>query len=143
MSTFMTGSARIENVFVYGTLMKNFWNYKRLLEGRVKHIIPGKTCGLLYHLNEGYPAMLPGDEIVRGEIIGPIDEGLLASLDRLEGYSKGRKDNLYHRDVRKVYTDDGKEMLCWVYIYADEEYARTNGILVPDGDWRKYMEAVG
>ena len=133
----------LNKVFVYGTLMENFWNHKRYLEGRINRITPGKIQGLLYHLPEGYPALIPGDGIVKGEIIEPVDEKLLKSLDRLEDYREGRSNNLYVREIKNILTEDGKNMTCWVYIYTDERYARENGILVQNGDWRKFMENMG
>lgn len=135
-----TGGTNLDKVFVYGTLMKNFWNYKRYLEGRINRITPGQTYGLLYHMPEGYPALLEGNEIIKGEIIEPVDGKLLKSLDRLEDYVEGRNDNLYVRRIRDIFTEDGEKMTCWIYIYNDERYAKENGILVPDGDWRKFME---
>jgi len=133
----------INKVFVYGTLMKGFCNYKRYLEGRVSRITSGRTHGLLYHLPEGYPALLEGNETIEGEIMEPVDEDLLKTLDRLEGYSESDSNNLYVREVRNILTDSGKEMPCWIYIYADEKYAKENGILVPNGNWRKFMAERG
>lgn len=130
-------------VFVYGTLMKGFWNYKWLLEGRIKRITPGRIHGLLYHLPQGYPALLRGNEIIEGEVMEPVDENLLKSLDRLEGYDRQRSNNLYVREARSIMTEDGREVTCWVYFYVDERYAKENGILVPNGSWRKYMELKG
>lgn len=68
---------RLYGVFVYGTLMKGFWNYRRYLEGKISYVASGKTQGLLYHLPEGYPALITGNKLVEGEIIEPIDENLL------------------------------------------------------------------
>ncbi len=138
-----SGKVHLNKVFVYGTLMKNFWNHKRYLEGRINRITQGKTRGLLYHLPEGYPALLEGNEIVQGEVIEPVDDDLLRSLDMLEGYAEGRSNNLYVRDVKDILTEDGEKTTCWVYIYADERYAQENGILVSDGNWRKFMERRG
>lgn len=135
-----TGETHLDKVFVYGTLMKNFRNYKRYLEGRISRITPGKTYGLLYHLPEGYPALLEGNEIVEGEIIEPVDKKLLKALDRLEDYVEGRSSNLYERKIREILTEDGEKVTCWIYIYTDERYAKENGILIPDGNWRKFME---
>ena len=70
----------------------------------------------------------------------PVDEELLKSLDRLEGYDKWSNNNLYVREKKSIWTEDGEEMICWVYIYADESYAKKNGIQVPNGNWRKFME---
>ena len=130
----------INKVFVYGTLMKDFGNYKRYLEGRISRITPGRTYGLLYHLPEGYPALLPGNEIIEGEVVEPVDENLLKYLDRLEGYDKRSSNNLYDRVLRSILTEGGEEMNCWVYIYLDERYAKENGILIPNGNWRSFME---
>jgi len=58
----------------------------------------------------------------------------------LEGYAEGSSDNLYKRELRTLMTDEGEEVTCWLYIFADEKYAREHGIPVPDGDWRKFME---
>lgn len=120
--------------------MRGFDNYKRYLEGRVSRITPGRTCGLLYHLPEGYPALLPGNETVVGEIMEPVDEDLLQTLDWLEDYDEQGSDNLYTRELRSVLTDDGEKATCWIYIYNNERYAREKGTLVPGGDWRKFME---
>lgn len=133
----------LNRVFVYGTLLKSFRNHERYLKGRIHRITPGKTHGLLYHLPEGYPALIKGNEIIRGEIVEPVDEELLKSLDWLEGFDEGRRNNLYERYVRKVFTDEGEEMNCWIYFYTNEKYARENGIPVPGGDWRKFMEKKG
>ena len=133
----------INRVFVYGTLMKGFWNYKWFLDDRISRIIQGKTYGLLYNLHEGYPALLSGKEIIDEEVMEPVDEELLKSLDRLEGYDKWSNNNLYVREKKSIWTEDGEEMICWVYIYADESYAKKNGIQVPNGNWRKFMERRG
>ena len=98
----------INRVFVYGTLMKGFWNYKWFLDDRISRIIPGKTYGLLYHLPEGYPALLSGNEIIEGEVMEPVDEELLKSLDRLEGYDKWSNNNLYVRRKRAYGPKTGK-----------------------------------
>ncbi|HHW47347.1 MAG TPA: gamma-glutamylcyclotransferase [Clostridiaceae bacterium] len=54
--------------------MRNFWGHKMYLEGRIKRVTPGKTYGLLYHLPEGYPALINGNEIVKGEIIRKLEK---------------------------------------------------------------------
>jgi len=36
-------------------------------------------------------------------------------------------------------TESGEILPCWIYIYADEKYAKENGIPVPNGNWRKFM----
>ena len=57
--------------------MKDFWNYDKYLKGRISRITPGITYGLLYHLPEGYPALLAGTEAIKGDVIEPVDENLI------------------------------------------------------------------
>jgi len=64
--------------------------------------------------------LLPGSGIIEGEIVEPVDKKLLKSLDRLEGYNKGSSNNLYVRELRNILTEDGEEVPCWIYIYANE-----------------------
>ena len=57
-------------LFTYGSLMENLFNYDLYLAGKVTG--PPKKArikGELYHLDfKGYPALLPGDNWVYGEI---------------------------------------------------------------------------
>lgn len=136
----LNSAININKVFVYGTLMKGFSNYKIYLEGKIERITPATINGLLYHLPEGYPALLEGNEIIKGEVVEPVDEELLKALDWLEDYVEGGSDNLYDRVIKKVMTEDGKEKLCWVYIFKDSRYAKEKGTHVAHGDWRRFME---
>ena len=133
----------INKVFVYGTLMQGLWNHKRYLGGQINRITAGRTYGLLYHLPEGYPALIAGKEAIEGEVIQPVDENLMESLDSLEGYDERSSNNLYVRQVRSISTEDGEEAICWVYVYTDEKYAKENGILVLHGNWKKFIEKKG
>jgi len=130
---------KLRRVFVYGTLMKDCGNYKRYLKDRISRITPGYTEGLLYHLPEGYPALLEGDGIVKGEIMEEVDEKLLRTLDRLEDYAEGGKNNLYERKIKTVFTAAGERLDCWVYVFSDEKYAMQYGVFIPDGDWRNFI----
>lgn len=130
---------RLDKVFVYGSLMEGFWNHTRVLEGKVKIIGRGEVRGSLFHLKEGYPALLEGEDKVVGEIAGPVDEDLLRRLDYLEGYTAGEADNLYNRKAARVRMSDGSFVECWVYLYGDAEYVRGKGTYVPDGDWKRHM----
>lgn len=129
----------IDKVFVYGSLMEGFWNHTRVLEGKVEILGKGEIIGSLYHLREGYPALLEGEDKVVGEVSGPVDKDLLRRLDYLEGYTAGRKDNLYNRKAVQVRMSDGSIMDCWVYVYGDAEHVREKGTYLPDGDWKRHM----
>ncbi|MGA1476228.1 MAG: gamma-glutamylcyclotransferase family protein, partial [Prochlorothrix sp.] len=100
-------------VFVYGTLKPGERNH-------VSHCQPGllsdqaaQIPGQIYHLPQGYPALVDGPGWVRGVILrwqGPrtsIDRRL-ALLDHLEDYDPRRArdpqgPNLYDRQWRGVY----------------------------------------
>lgn len=129
----------VDKVFVYGSLMEGFWNHTRVLEGKVEILGRGEVNGCLYHLREGYPALLEGEDQVVGEVSGPVDEDLLRHLDYLEGYREGRKNNLYNRKAVQVRMADGSSVECWIYVYGDAEYARGKGTYLPEGDWRRHM----
>lgn len=131
----------MNRVFVYGSLMKGYWNYSRFLDGRVKSSTVGSLKGDLYHLPQGYPALLVGENTVKGEVI-EIDDETLRALDFLEGYYGEGKNNLYYRAEVCVQAQ-GENMLCWTYFYNDEEYAQSHGIKILNGDWKEFMERGG
>lgn len=134
---------QLERVFVYGTLMEGFGNYRCYLASRVSGIAKGNTAGLLYHLPEGYPALVRGDKRVWGEVMVLTDASALKKMDQLEGYVEGRASNLYERERRIAVLENGEAVECWAYIYGDPGYAWGSGIEIPDGDWRKFMERRG
>ncbi|OPZ72496.1 MAG: AIG2-like family protein [Firmicutes bacterium ADurb.Bin456] len=74
----------IKRVFVYGTLMTGMNNH-HLIKPYLENIQQGKTAGILYDLPYGYPAIIPGNGTVYGEVMGPHNLGeALKVLDRLE-----------------------------------------------------------
>ncbi len=130
-------------IFVYGSLMTGFWNYERLLKGKVKSVTSAEMEGLLYHLPAGFPGVTEGEGIVKGELMELDDEGILQRLDSLEGYVPGSNNNLYTRVRKKVKLKNGETQFCWVYLYEDKDYLHEKGILIEDGDWRKYLQERG
>ena len=66
---------QIRRMFVYGTLMKGFVNYDHHLRGQVISITQGDTAGQLYHLPQGYPALVEGDKAIKGEVMELVDRG--------------------------------------------------------------------
>lgn len=125
------------NIFVYGTLMEGFGNYNKCLKGRVLYRTGGETRGKLYHLPAGYPAMIEGDDIVKGEIVDIKDEDI-KFLDELEGYYGENKQNVYDRFIKEVKTEKNNNLLCWIYFYRNIDYVKNCGIYIPHGNWRKF-----
>lgn len=87
-----------KQIFVYGTLMTGLENHDRYLKSWVKTIVSATTRGELFHLPEGYPALVDGDGTVRGELmIIPHLKEIIFNLDELEDYYGEGMDNLYRR----------------------------------------------
>jgi gamma-glutamylcyclotransferase (GGCT)/AIG2-like uncharacterized protein YtfP len=134
-------------VFVYGTLMSGFANYRTYIQPRPHQAFLAKTKGRLYHLPEGYPALVIAEDAdwIYGEmIIFPPDlyPDVLAELDELEEFfAPGDSRNEYERELIQVSRMDTEEN-CFAFTYTmrgkKERYARTKGIWVSSGDWR-YM----
>ena len=129
----------MEKIFVYGSLLKDFWNHDRVLKNRVRSIEKGTIQGELYHLPAGYPAITSGENLVHGEICTLSHNKHLKSIDLLEGYTGDEKIDLYTREKRTVTLQDGSTTDCWVYIYMHPDYVRRKGKHIPHGDWGKFM----
>lgn len=112
------------NLFVYGTL-KGMNDLECLDEG--KHKLPFQ----MYNLG-AYPALVPSKEshLIYGEIY-KINEDLLASFDKYEGYPR-----LYDREKFDV-----SGYLCWIYFMHEDHFLDIFGSrerqprLVEDGYW--------
>jgi gamma-glutamylcyclotransferase (GGCT)/AIG2-like uncharacterized protein YtfP len=134
----------INRVFVYGTLMSGMRNH-HLIKPYLKRIISGKTDGILYDLPYGYPAIIPGNSIVCGEIMELRDPGeALEVLDRLEDYhGKESYCNLYNRIIQVVETRDGERLPAYLYIWGRPNELGELGTIVQDGDWRVLINYKG
>jgi len=131
-------------LFVYGSLMQGFFNYKKSLAGKVISNTPGRLKGILYHQNrKGYPAIVQGDTWVKGEFIEVDDfESILASCDEIERYtSAGNPDNEYERRTSAVELETGETVFAHVYWYARKDLGSEENPVtaIPSGDWREYM----
>jgi len=134
-----------KRLFVYGSLMKGFFNHEKSLEGKVLSCIPGKVHGILYHQSlKGYPAMVKGEGWVKGELL-ELDEfdRLILLCDRLEGFiGPGNSSNEYERLVSPVKLENGDETSAQVYWYVRHDLGSPDNpaIPVPSGDWRVFMQ---
>jgi gamma-glutamylcyclotransferase (GGCT)/AIG2-like uncharacterized protein YtfP len=102
------------NVFVYGTLMKGFSNYKHYLEGRsnVKFLGMAKVEGYsMYHVSY-FPGIVPDKgESILGEVY-QVDEKLLRQLDILEA-----EGHMYIRQKESAYLDTGEKIDVYLYVW--------------------------
>jgi len=133
-------------IFVYGSLMEDFFNYNNYLKGKIKSRKLAKVKGELYHLeNRGYPALLEGNDDVFGELIEIKDfEKNLLSLDTLEGYiEKNSQLNEYNRVIKDIkLLDSEKTIKAYVYSFNLKNIENRNAekIYISSGSWREYME---
>ncbi|WP_460171895.1 gamma-glutamylcyclotransferase family protein [Thermus sp. FJN-A] len=104
----------MEAVFVYGTLKRGERNHP-LVRPYLHRVLPGRVEGFrLYHFPPGgerpyaYPAMVPGEGRVRGEVLF-LDPEALPLLDALEGEE-------YGRERVRVETPEGV-VVAWAYLY--------------------------
>jgi gamma-glutamylcyclotransferase (GGCT)/AIG2-like uncharacterized protein YtfP len=110
-------SSQPSSVFVYGTLMRR-QSRERCWPHMPIAIEPATVRGVLYDLGT-YPAMIPGSELVEGELWHIAVEHIgdtLRALDAVEGYS-GRDSDLFRRVLIDCETSGGV-MRAWTYHYA-------------------------
>ncbi|WP_182868852.1 gamma-glutamylcyclotransferase family protein [Rhodopirellula sp. JC639] len=107
----------IDSVFVYGTLKRgqcreSCWPVQPL------RVTSGWVRGALYG-REDYPALLPGEHHVAGEL-WTFDAAtmptVLSVLDEIEGTDGNSADDLYHRHWVQVH-DDAGEVIATAYSY--------------------------
>lgn len=132
------------HLFVYGTLQpgQRYWPALEPFTARAR---PAQVTGWrLWHLEaEGYPAVTPGEGVVRGALIELGEARLseaLAVCDRIEGYVPGDAGSLYER--AQVWAErEGARERAWLYHWNPADLARLErrGRVVPGGDWLSFM----
>ncbi|GAA0743212.1 gamma-glutamylcyclotransferase family protein [Clostridium oceanicum] len=140
----------IQKLFVYGTLMEDFYNYDKYLKDQVITLEKATFKGKLYHMpKKGYPALLPGNDDILGEIITikNWDENLNL-MDKMEHFfGENDSSNEYNRKVIEVKISKDNEIItekAYSYLYnlseKDKENFKDEFIYIPSGNWRDYME---
>lgn len=133
-------------MFVYGTLMKGFYNYDKALVGQEASMVPARTRGKVFHMvNRGYPAMKQGDGWVYGELVELKDfAAVIDIMDDIEGYH-GPEDprNEYARLLLPVENlESGETEEAYVYYYVPDDLGTPGNpvIELEHGSWRTFME---
>lgn len=130
----------INKVFVYGTLMSGFNNHFVVSDYAISTGV-GEIEGIIYHLPEGYPAIISGLGRVKGEVLTlkEVEEALKA-MDILEDYKEDRENNLYERVVVHVQTASGSvEAFCYFWPESNKKYLEETGIYIKSGSWRDFV----
>lgn len=117
---------RTTAVFVYGSLRRNEYNHRLLVDIGARFVAEARTPPHYRLLDLGaYPAVVrDGKTAIVGEVYDVDDAGLLA-LDRLEGVPR-----LYRRHVVQLQADRGEAL-----IYAMDASQVAGRPEVKGGDW--------
>lgn len=116
----------VQTMFVYGTLKRG--QSREMLWPHPPVSVEFATVrGTLFDLGP-YPALLPGDDVVRGEAwhfdrrhVAPT----LAVVDRIEGFDPSGE-SLYVREMVYCRTQAGNECRAYTYYYAHPIDPREN-----------------
>lgn len=130
-------------IFVYGSLMEGFFNYKKYLEGNVLSKENASIEGKLYDMpHKGYPAVINGPDTVYGELYTLKDFNKnLEALDKMENYfGENDPNNEYNRIIVSVTLESGEKEDAYMYFYNLESSSdfKNNSIYIAHGDWRKH-----
>ncbi|MFQ5898557.1 MAG: gamma-glutamylcyclotransferase [Candidatus Methylomirabilia bacterium] len=125
-------------LFVYGTLMRGL-PLHHLIAGRADFVEAGTAGGGLLDL-DGYPgAVQDHGGLIRGEVYRFSAPGLLAVLDREEGYDPAAEDrSLYLRRQTRVHLTGGGQVTAWIYWYNGR---RRRAVPISGGDYRQHLSA--
>lgn len=125
----------LENLFVYGTLMRGEVRHPTLEQCSIGDGRSASVKGVLVDFDD-YPGMLTGEEgTVYGEVY-QIDQmySTLQTLDTIEGfYGYGSPHSLFTRTIVQIETEQGME---WAWAYAYNRDAEDNLVLIESGNWK-------
>ncbi|MCP4754832.1 MAG: gamma-glutamylcyclotransferase [Proteobacteria bacterium] len=122
-------------LFVYGTLCRGLSRNEVLRYSDYRG--PAQTEGVLTDMGQ-YPALIPGEGTVIGEVYEIADEDVLDRLDEIEGY-KGDiiNESLYRREKRAVRLfSTGEWAEASLYVYNQPA---SPAVPIPGGDYRRYI----
>lgn len=105
--------AKVEKVFVYGTLMRRRSNHFYMKRDGIRFLGKGKASGFaLYNVTPYYPGAVKEEgETVLGEIY-EVPEEHMGNLDRLEGNGF-----LYQREKAEIELESGEKVQAWIYVW--------------------------
>ena len=95
---------------------------------------------------KGYPAIVPDEDYILGEImvINEADyDSTLEAMDAMEGFlGEGNPENEYHKMIFEVENLESNEIeSCYVYFYNKDkdELFDYKAVYLPNGDWKEHM----
>jgi gamma-glutamylcyclotransferase (GGCT)/AIG2-like uncharacterized protein YtfP len=122
-------------VAVYGSLRKGLGNYRFHLKGKSTYIGSYDTIPEynMYSLG-AFPAITRGGNTSIVMEVFRVNEEVMKSLDRLEGYNKDSAHNHYNKE--QINTPFGQ---AFVYVYGDiTRLEEENKLSI--GDWKEFLQ---
>jgi gamma-glutamylcyclotransferase (GGCT)/AIG2-like uncharacterized protein YtfP len=127
----------IDFVFVYGTLKRGECR-EHCWPHAPREVEPATCRGELYDLG-AHPALIEGDDVVRGEVWYIAREHMaetLQAIDRIEDYcgdpEQENGSDLYLRRPVMCRYDDGQVVTAWTYRYAKRAELTPERRIVPN-----------
>lgn len=127
--------------FVYGSLKPGYFNNKKYLENYNLKYYSAEIDGKLYSLaNKDYPAVIEGNDKVKGYLFECDEKKIIDDLDSLEKYNKlDSSKSEYNRLILDVYNVELKvNCKANVYLYnnVNNDYNKLGDLIEFDGnDW--------
>lgn len=139
----MKPSVTNAKIWVYGSLMEGSFNYEPALDQGIISRTPACVRANLYHqTKKGYPAIIPGDNWVYGELLELRDfENLIVRLDEIENFTEADCDNEYNRILTATFQPEtGITDEAYVYWYGRQDLntPENPAVFIPGGDWREF-----
>lgn len=133
----------MNRIFVYGSLRQGMYNYERYLKDRSIFQGYAYVKGSLFTIRGvPYPALLPGDDFILGEIY-EVDAETEAAIDQLEQYQEGDPENEYDKVSLLIYNERQEEMEeLPVYLFNLKKPAHQDLLehRIPENDYVAFMQ---
>lgn len=133
----------MKQIFVYGTLRTGMYNYDKYLKPHHTFQSYGYVKGSLHTLKEKkYPALIPGPQMILGEIHQIPDE-LQPEIDLLESYyGENNPKNEYNKIQCSIYNSQGTQIArlpVYFYNLNNPENKAALGAPIACNDYVTYM----
>lgn len=127
-------------LFVYGSLMKGMVHHNKVASF-VKDIKVATCEGTLFRLPVGYPTMVDGPGVVKGELL-TLDKfkDILMILDEFEGFSPTNPDKSLYNRVEKPISVEGAKKPSNSFVYVlNKSRLPKDAVVIESGDYRQVM----
>jgi len=126
-------SGELNEIFVYGTLMKGESRHPLMINNNVKFLEVASSKGRLLHISDFPGLIYDANSNVIGELYRCKEASqTLAEIDRIEGfYGYEYEDSLFIRIISKVEIK-GESVWAWTYLFNGSD-----GEEIISGNWRE------